>query len=96
MVFMWEVFCWKLNLCLGERIVLFAPKKLSHRVIKSKPVACQFEFLSYMNNFVSPTTNKIWLTKENHARLYPNPVYLPSWAQKEDGNASSGFPQAGN
>lgn len=76
MVFMWEMFCWKLNLCLGKRIVLFAPKKLSHRVIKSKPVGCQFEFLSCMSNIVSPTTSKIWLTRGNQARFFTHILFL--------------------
>ena len=54
MLFMREVFCWALNPRLGEGNVLYALKKLSHYIIKSKPVSCQFELLSLTNNTPSP------------------------------------------
>lgn len=59
MLFMREVFCWKLNPCLGERIVLYALKKLSHYVIKLKSVSCQFELLSLTNN-----TPSLWAMQD--------------------------------
>lgn len=96
MVFMWEVFCWKLNLCLGERILLFAPKKLSHHVIKSEPVGCQLEFLSHMNNIVSPTTNKIWLTRGSQDSLPKSCFSIFSGPRKKMEMHGQFFSKAGN
>lgn len=59
MMFMGEVFCCKLNPRLGERIVLYALKKLSHYVIKSKPGSCQFELLSLTNS-----TPSLWAMQD--------------------------------
>lgn len=62
MLFMREVFCWKLNPRLGERIVLYALKKPYHYVIKSKPVSCQFELLSHTNDALFPMSQATGLT----------------------------------
>lgn len=77
MMFMWETFCWKLNPHLGEKIVLYAPKKLFHHVIKSKPVSCQFEFC------LTPTTlNLPWVKQDRTDRKQANlrPISGFSWS----------------
>lgn len=68
MVFMCKVFCWKLNLHLGARIALFAPKKLSQYVIKSKSVCCQFERLLWLT-LATPLSHE--LNEKNWPKINP-------------------------